>query len=161
MATKDTPKKGKYVFQVIAGEHQGNKRTYVKGDIFRSDHRLDEMFQGKFTLMPDVNIADDESDSEDQLRSGKGETKTMRDEAPSAPEDRLLEFMFESASNVTHLFPNAVKVGLAVYKDTLNGYGVAHTDEKNPTNLAGHVLGSKKAVNEFIAEYSKTLDSND
>lgn len=158
---KDTPKKGKYVFQVIAGEHQGNKRTYVKGDIFRSDHRLDEMFQGKFTLMPDVNIADDETDGDDTLRAGKGETKTMREEAPSTPDDRLLEFMFESASNVTHLFPAATKIGLAVFKDTLNGYGVAHADDKNPTNLAGQVLGSKKAVNEFLAEYARTMNDND
>lgn len=138
-----------YTFRLIAGCHQGNKKRYKKGEYIRSHHPLDEMFQGKFQRMPNVPAVID--DGPDSLQGGMSGNAR-----PASSPDKIRDvvpFSFSESSNVSHLFPETKATGLVVYKDSLGGYAVAEKDSKVMTNIAGEVLGSKKKVTEFLADF--------
>lgn len=141
---QETGQDGRYVFQVLAGEHQGIRRVYKKGEIFRSNYELDVLFgKEKFQRLPDSGVTSDV----------EPERKRRSDVADRVIKE-MLPFTFDEASNVTHLFPEAAEHGLAVYKDSLNGYAIAEADAKVKENLAGGVLGSKKAVNAWLKDFT-------
>ena len=146
--TKESGQEGRYVFQVLAGEHQGIRRVYKKGEIFRSNYELDVLFgKEKFQRLPDSGVSSDV----------EPERKRRSDIAERVIKE-MLPFTFDEASNVTHLFPVAAEHGLAVYKDSLNGYAIAEAEAKVKENLAGGVLGSRKAVNEWLKDFTAGVD---
>ena len=138
-----------YTFQLIAGSHQGNKKRYKKGDVVQTHQPLDEMFVGKFQRLPNAPAIID--DGPDRIHA-----VTDDDARPISPADKIRDvvpFSFTEATNVTHLFADAKAAGLSVYKDSLGGYAVAEKDAKVLTNIAGVILGSKKKVAEFLANF--------
>ncbi len=153
MSTDIAEKKEVYTFQVLAGEHQGNLRKYVKGDTFRSQYPLDTMFTGKFQRLPNAPLPVDEA----PVEKTRPRTAAADDIYPHIPNNQLkdmMPFSFTEAADVTHLFPTAKVVGLSVYKDALGGYAVAEAEAKVKTNLADQILGSKKKVSEFLADFA-------
>ena len=151
-------KKEVYTFQVLAGEHQGNLRKYVKGDTFRSQFPLDTMFAGKFQRLPNAPLPVDEAPVEKKMPNAPADE--IHPHIPNGQIQEMMPFSFTEAADVTHLFPAAKEAGLAVYKDALGGYAVAEADAKVKTNLAGQILGSKKKVNLFLADFA-TSDEAD
>ena len=127
-----------YTFRVMGGEHIGNKRTYPKGYTFKSRFPLDEWFIGKFQRVSETPVlVDDEEGPAAHL-------------IPKKKTEVEVEFNFEEAADVTHLFPKAKENEFVVYKNETGGYAVAEAGAKVLVNLAGEILGSKKKVNEFI-----------
>lgn len=139
-----------YTFTVLSGEHQGNKRVYKQGQMFRSQYPLDELFPGKFQRMPNSPAPLDDSDQ----AAEKG-SQAKRVAAPEAP------FDFEDATDVTHMFAVAQTAGLTVYKNSVGGFGVAEAGAKKLENLAGQTLKSKKQVNQFLADFKPSADIMD
>lgn len=140
-----------YTFQVIAGEHQGNKRKYVKGEIFQSVNELDILFAGKFQRIPNTPAPIEDVAPTDAVPPALQERKlTVPNGTPKEP----LPFSFVESANVSHLFPEATTAGLEVFKDSLGGYAVAETGVQVKQNLAGQVLSSKQKVKDFLADFT-------
>lgn len=139
----------KFIFQVLEGEHQGQKRKYVKGDIFKSSHELDKLFVGKFQRMPSAGILDDDE-----------EPQRVKVAVPQAQDIDPTQFDFSASQNVTSKYPEAATIGLEIYKDTLGGYAVADKTAKVKKNLADTALTSKQ-VKAFLVEWTKTSISED
>ena len=142
--TLEKPETGEelYTFQVLEGEHCGNRRIYKKGDCFESNYPLDTMFINKFQRIPNKPLpADDRPRVQGRTRSAAEATREM------------MSFTFDEASNVTHMFPVAAKADLEVYKDSLGGYAVVEKGAMVKVNLADQILGSKKKVTEFLSAY--------
>jgi hypothetical protein len=146
-----------YTFQVIAGEHQGNKRKYVKGEIFQSVNELDKLFEGKFQRIPNTPAPIEDSTPIDPVPPALQERRpTVPNGTPKEP----LPFSFVESANVSHLFPEASTAGLEVFKDSLGGYAIAETGVQVKQNLAGQILSSKQKVRDFLADF-KPVDGKD
>jgi len=144
-----------YKFRVIEGEHQGKHRKYSKGESFLCPDELDLMFHGKFQREPlDIgNIPIDGEDGPDKNKVPPGLEEHVHKTPSGTPKD-MMPFDFASAANVSRNFPLAKDAKVDVYKDSLGAYAVAEANALVKTNLAGGPLGSKKAVNQFLAEIS-------
>jgi hypothetical protein len=123
-----------YTFTVIDGEHEGLQKTYKKGDTFRSQYPLDEMFIGKFLRGADIIMVD----------------------SKKALDTRMM-FVFSDADDVTEKFPIASENELRVFKDAMGGYAVAsaRANDIDLTNLAPTIMGTAKQVNTWLVAYAK------
>ena len=139
--TESTPL---YTFQVLAGEHQGNRQKYVKGDIFRSQYELDKMFVEKFQRLPNSPAMNDDTNAQ--------QSKRVKKEQPP--------FNFTDATNVSHMFPSVKTAGLSIFKDSTGGYAVAVADAKVPMNIAGEIFDTKAKVAAYLKDF-ETSDAPD
>ena len=145
---------GKFVFQLLAGEHQGKKRKYVKGDIFKSVEPLDELFSGKFQRMPyREKIMDEDVDDAPPRQTTALQERPVQI-ATGTNVDPMV-FDFNGATEVTPRFSLARKVGLEVWKDTLGAYAICEAGVKVRQNIVGQPLASKQ-VSEFLAEWVRS-----
>lgn len=143
MPTIEAPKQV-FTFQVLAGEHIGNKRSYKKGECFQSQYPLDEMFVGKFQRMPSQPLPPDDLPEQTLARG-----QVVQNSQPN----QNMAFSFAAATNVTNVFPLAKKVKFEVFKDEMGGFAVTEATAQIKTNLADQVLTSKKEVNAFISRF--------
>lgn len=146
-----------FTFQVMAGEHQGTRQKYVKGDIFQSIYELDKMFVGKFQRIPNSQAPVEDAQrvvvSNEEQANVPAALRTRKIHKPTGIVKEPLPFSFAEAVDVTHLFTEAHDTGLSVYKDALGSYAIAEASAVEKKNLAGQVLGSRAQVRVFLKDF--------
>lgn len=120
--------------------HQG--RSYKKGDIIKSNKRLDEIFVNCFQLMDEV-VPDDE----EPVRP-KRKQEVVEEEEEEEEEDTQ-----DLGVDVTDQFPKAQEADLLVFKRDKKFY-VADADDPDECLSSDRGM-NKKETNEFIKGFIK------
>lgn len=163
-----------YTVRVKNGEHQGQHRTYHKGDVFRTQYPLHQMFTNKFELLPNepapieggpdtirtvMNAQDAKAGRTEQPYNvaqtapvPPAEMSPYGEYAPHAQETQFTPetFDFASAKNVTNQFKGAKAMGLEVWNSASDGFAVSEAGAKVPMNLAPNALATKQEVKEYL-----------